>query len=388
MNTESAAESLSTVLDEGPTASPEGGGAPPIADKPTSIQDDLQSVFNEAAEADEKAKEAKPEPKEEADAKAKPEPVEKAVEKEAKEPKEDVPAGKKEAEPKEEVAPAPKAEKGKRDILEAPEKFLPTAKEKWINVPHEVRSEVHRAIQEAATVSDEFKAKSERYDSLREFDELAHSNGRDLRESLQKMSHIENMLQQNPIAGLNAILMEIGPRKADGQPFSMFEVAQHIAQAGQEGYQQMVRQPQAQQDSGQGSQIEALQAKIQSMEAQMVVRPIIEQFRAANPRYDELTKPIAFFLNSDMVPRNLSPEERLAAAYDMAVRVNPTSRVEPLQAQDGSGSERHVGDASGGPAKSIKSSLGTVDENPGDMAASGESHRDSLLKELRKMNLT
>src|SRR3546814_12823543 len=90
----------------------------------------------------------------------------------------------------------------------------------------------------------------ERYESVRDFDELARQNGRDLRQSLMQVNELENLLKSNPIAGLNKVLMQAGPHKADGQPVSLMEVAQFIVQKGPQGYQQMMaqaQQPQQQQ---------------------------------------------------------------------------------------------------------------------------------------------
>src|SRR3546814_1449015 len=81
-------------------------------------------------------------------------------------------------------------------------------------------------------------------------DLLARQNGRDLRQSLMQVNELEKLLKSNPIAGLNKVLMQAAPRKADGQPVSLMEVAQFIVQKGPQGYQQMMaqaQQPQQQQ---------------------------------------------------------------------------------------------------------------------------------------------
>src|SRR3546814_10299599 len=70
----------------------------------------------------------------------------------------------------------------------------------------------------------------ERYESVRDFDELARQNGRDLRQSLMQVNELENLLKSSPIAGPNKVLMQAGPRKADGQPVSLMEGAQFIVQ--------------------------------------------------------------------------------------------------------------------------------------------------------------
>ena len=258
---------------------------------------------------------------------------------------------------------------------EAPAKFLPRAKELWRNTPNEVKAEVDRVLREAEESSAAYK----RYDDLREFDELAKSNGRDLRESLTKLNHIENLLQSNPIAGLNAILMEIGPRKADGQAISLLEVANYIVNQGPQGYQQMVAQPRQERPD---AEVQALRAELNQIKVQQAARDIIEPFAAKHPRYQELEDDIALFLESGKIPTSLSPSDRLAAAYDMAVRINPSSHVPATI--DEPAPERRADSDFGGSAKSIKSSPGSVTEEVEDRGESGESIRDSIRMASRR----
>jgi hypothetical protein len=80
--------------------------------------------------------------------------------------------------------------------------------------------------------------------------------------------------------------------------------------------------------------VEQLEQTINEMRQEKAAAEIINPFRAANPRYDELQDDIAFFLQSGKIPASLSPQERLETAYDMAVRINPTSAVEATQVQE------------------------------------------------------
>lgn len=375
-------DTLSTVIDADTENDAAGGGKAAIAEP--SARDDVAAAFKEA---EEKAEEpAKQEPKPKAEEKTA-EPEKAAPEKEAKtEPKPDAADEKKvEAEEPQKAdpeKPEPKdAKPGKHH--EAPERFLPAAKEMWRNTPHPVRAEVHRVLQEAEAATEQYK----RYDAIRPFDELAKSNGRDLTESLTKLNQIENLLQANPVAGLNAILHEIGPRKADGQPYSMMEVAQFIAQQGQQGYQQIVQSGQQVQQRQQGqAEIAALQNQIAQMQVDAAVRQVIEPFRAANPRYDELQDDIAFFLQSGKIPSSLSEPERLAAAYDMAVRINPSSHVSDATASSEPQADNVRAGDFGGTSKSIKSSPGSVSDDADDGADSNESVLDSIRAVQRRMN--
>jgi len=384
---------VSTTIDTDPGPSAGGAGVPKIAE-PTTIpttRDDLDAALKEMdAGKDGPKDEAKADPKA-GDDKAKADDDKSgdkpdAAKVEQKEPDKREADKEKDGEAKAEATDDAKvkqddAKEGKSRHPDAPANFLPRAKELWRNTPNEVKAEVNRVIAEAEQAQESYK----RYDDLREFDELAKSNGRDLKESLTKLNQIENMMQQNPIAALNAILAEVGPRKADGQPLSMIEVASYIAQQGQQGYQQIVQRGAQQQQQAQGNdEINALKRQIAQMQAQGAAREIIEPFAAKNPRYKELEPDIAFFLASGKIPQSLSPSERLAAAYDMAVRINPASNAGPATT-DEPASDRRADNDFGGSTKSIKSSPGSVSEDVDSVAASGESIEDSIRKELRRM---
>src|SRR3546814_4204016 len=102
---------------------------------------------------------------------------------------------------------------------------------------------------------------------IREYDELAARNGVDLRQTLAEVKHLEDLMEANPLAALNAILLRSGPRKADGQPVSLFEMAAHIVQMGQDGYHKAVTaMPQRQQQTS--PEVEQLRAEMAQMKAE------------------------------------------------------------------------------------------------------------------------
>lgn len=401
---EAVTETVSTVIDTeaGPSAS--GGGqaslTEPADTKPASVRDDIEAAFaeqdekvDEKAEADEKkavatkeadAKtdkvEAKDEPKKAAKDEAKPDAKAASDEKSAPQ-----------ADTKADGAEEPHDGEDKQDgkparYSEAPRNFLPDSREVWRNVPRAVRRDIETMVKEHETAIGHFRAANERYETVRDFDELARSNGRELRESLSRVVEFENLLASNPVAGLNRILMEAGPRKADGQPVSLYEVADFIVKQGPQGYQQIVAhrdQPQQQQSN---PEVEGLKKQIADMQVQMATSSIIEPFAASHPRYYELQDDIALFLSSGKVPGSLSPAERLEVAYGMAERINPLSRVANDHASDGADElheRRAAKDFSG--SKSIKSSPGSVTEEVEDMAKGNESSRDSILTEMRRL---
>ncbi len=374
---------LSTTIDTDPSPSAAGGGVPKIVDdtKLPSLRDDIEAAFKEddvKADAAEEKAEEKVEPKE---AKEEPKADEKADDKPEQEAK---PEAKEDAEPKadEKAEEKPEAEQRHRA---PPKNFLPDAVEHWKNTPRSVRRDIEVMERTHEEEIGRYREAGQRYESIKPFDDLARENGLDLRESLTRIHELENLMQTQPLMGLNRILMEAGPRKNDGQPMSLFEVASFIVSQGQEGYQKLMQMPQSN-GHAVNPQIAQMQEKIDRLEAQAKaseMNPIVERFASRNARFSELQDDVAFFLQSGRISASLSPEERLAAAYDMAVRINPDSTVGKVSpSTEGEAARRADEDFSG--SKSIKSSLGSVTEEVEDNAKAGESVRDSILREMRR----
>src|SRR3546814_5409700 len=65
------------------------------------------------------------------------------------------------------------------------------------------------------------------------------------------------------------------------------------------------------------------------MKAEQTRNAVIGPFAAQNPRFNEpaIQQSIAQILKSDMVSKALPAQERLAAAYDIAVRLNSSADV-------------------------------------------------------------
>tara|TARA_R100001143_G_scaffold62720_1_gene66810 strand:- start:505 stop:1725 length:1221 start_codon:yes stop_codon:yes gene_type:complete len=273
---------------------------------------------------------------------------------------------------------------GKTGHYQPPKNLLPDAKEKWTNVPRAVQRDIDNMVRESETRVQQLTQQTERYQQLREFDELAQSNGRDLRESLTKLNEIENVFQQNPIAGLNAVLQELAPRKPDGSAVSLYEVAQYVAQQGPENWQKLAAPPQ--QEPQEDPRIAQLQQQLAQERVSNTAANVIEPFKASHPRYDELRAPIAQILKSGMVPASLSPADRLEAAYDMAERLNPSSGVASApKPKAGPDADARVDEDSSG-TKSIKSAPGSA--SPDLAPDRGGSTADILRDEMRRAKRT
>lgn len=358
----------STTLDPGAAApSAAGGGTPTTVEEP-SLRDSIAAAVKESTpeepapdadkDADPAKDEADKEPKESEKVEAKK--AEKADEKpetadKGKDKKPAEPDGKLQAKEKERADTKDEAEKR---YPEPPKTFLPDAKEKWTNVPRPVQRDIANLVREHETQVTQYREAAERYERIRQYDEIVRQNGREgVHETLAEVAQLEDLMGKNPIAALNQILLRAGPRKPDGTPVNLFELAQAVVKTGQDGYNKAVAQPAQQQ--GPDPQVEQLKRQLAQVQEQAIETSIIGPFKANHPRYDELKGDIALFLQSGKIPASLSPQERLEAAYDMAARINPASHAEPDEPKADPDPGSRAGETFSD-SKSIKSTPGAV----------------------------
>lgn len=376
----------STVLDN---SAPDGTSGRGYTPEP--VEDTVKSVLQQVkaeAPTDEQPAEAEVDPKAEPEVKA----------------KEDKPAEVKEEAP-EDAPTKPRAKDGKfaktepveaapdeapqeKSEFAAPERLLPDAKERWTNTPRSVQRDISAFVTEVEQERAQYSERLERYENIRPFDELAKSNGRDLRESLAKINHIENLIQKDPIVGLDTVLKEMGSR------YSLYDVAQHIVNQGPQAYQQTVQQARGQmQEQQQQSYVQQLEQQVQQLAQEQkkiaLKSDVIEPFRAANPRFDEPDIQTEMALQINMLrahPKyakafnDLSYQGQLAIAYERADRQVPASPSKQASAQNGLDpyDARVEHDSSG--TKSIKSGPGAV--------SNSEDLTNLPLEELLKRNLS
>lgn len=398
----------STVIDAGTSPTAPGAGTPDLRE-PTSIEDVLAA---EAARLrDEDAKTVEPddgdhEDDAKADAKAK---GEKAAE-DAKAKLDDAKDKTKQRAPDgkfskkegdggiddhdddhdDKPKPAPRADETPRKYAEPPAKFLPEARIKWANVPNEIKAEFHRVEQEREAEVQRYRADAEEYETLREYRDMAKRSGTDLKRALDSYVGMENELRRDPIAGLEQVVQNLGLRKQDGTPVTLYDVATRIVQQGPEAFQRSVQQPQYQPHSPPQPQsdprVEALEQEIRALRAETSVLPVIRQFEAAHPDFDQIAPQVQAILDSGVIDRlygnGLSIEQKLGEAYRIAGGKAPSSV--DTRAADAPHSEveaRPVNPDAG--RKSIRG----APANGADTSADDKSTdlRDILRKEYRKI---
>lgn len=388
-----ALEPPSTVLNPQTVEHISGGGKPALTEKDNSgsIESVLEAELAEMKAQDKPAEKEAAEPKEpkEDDKPAKPRAEDgkfaKAQDKAEAEP--DAKADKS-APPKGAVQEAPERRPSEGRHPEPPARFLPEARAKWANVPNEVKAEFHRVSQEMEQETGQYRASHERYSQLKDFDELARSNGRDLRESLLKVNEVENAMARNPIAGLDAILLEIGPRKSDGSPLTIMDVANYLTQNPQ-AYQPQMAMPQPSAQPQANPEIAALKAEVQSLRAEQTVVPVIQRFADAHTDFDAIQGRIEQILTSGVIEQlygnGLSLEQKLSEAYRMAGGQGPSSRpdTEAALSHSAAKTERPVN-----PDAGTKSVRGAPADGADTKTEEPETEIGDLLrKEMRKLRV-
>ena len=160
-------------------------------------------------------------------------------------------------------------------IEPAPTRFSVAAKEKWTEVPEEVRAEVLRMEKELKAGLEKHRVAAARDADLADFHNRASRGGKTLKEALCGYVSLEDLLRTDPDKGLDVLFENIG--------VSPHEWA----------------------------------AKLLGQEVDSVTEAVAK-FAATHPRFDELSEDIAFFLDTGRA-------DDLAEAYSLAERFNEDS---------------------------------------------------------------
>lgn len=393
---------LSTTLDPNTVNLESGGGVPAISEPEDKGADDsIESVLDaelksirdaeakDKPEGEDKSKDAKPEKDEKeakADADAKDKAKEEKAERErakdgkfAKAEKVETPVEGKEGAPEKVATEQDGSERRPsegRQHVEPPARFLPKEREAWGNVPNVVKSAISRLSQEHETEVSQYRESHDNWQKLSKFDEMAKSHKTTVSDALERYTALDGLLQSQPLEAIRQILGTRGITPEQYAQHVMNNPEAHRAPAAPAAPDPAVKQM--------GSELETVKAQLEEMRTAQAAATIIEPFRAANPRYDELQDDIAFFLQSGKIPASLTPQDRLEAAYDMAVRINPTSAVETLQPREAPAAKTER------PAKldaGTKSIRGAPDDGADtEIEETDEDLTKMLRKELRRMS--
>lgn len=197
---------------------------------------------------------------------------------------------------------------------EPPKRFRDEAKKDWANAPETVRSEIHRTITELEKGYEKHKASAERYEAVRQYDETARANGRDLSQSLAEVVKFETAMKTDPIGALNHALAIAGPKLKDGRPLTVNDIVTHLAgqsadervQAAQKREQELL------------GHISKLEAHINGERLKAEVPKMVDEFAKEHPRFDELSDAIAVLIETGTA-------KDLPTAYKIAETFKPAT---------------------------------------------------------------
>jgi hypothetical protein len=202
------------------------------------------------------------------------------------------------------------AEHGKRD---------------WADTPETVRGEVHRVQAEFAKAYQFFKDDHEAFKPIKHFHQLAQSHGTTLEKALGNYVSMEQKLREDPVAGLDIIVNNLGLTTPDGQRLGLRDIAYHVLSQSPEQLKQIqqgnVQQAAAHQIGQLHQQVQGLQNQLRQMHTQQqftYTRSAVDQFADSHPRFDEL---------GAAVERELKFGFDLETAYRRAELLHPATQA-------------------------------------------------------------
>lgn len=203
---------------------------------------------------------------------------------------------------------------GRKPFHEPPARFNEVGKKEWANAPDSVKEEVHRSIKNLEDGLGKYKETAERWDKVKEYDDLARKNGwkEGIADSYKAVVDIEDAFKTDTIKGFQKV--------ADHYGINLQAVAAHIMQ---QNPNEQVQQAH--------TRIRELEAKIADMELEQKLPSEIEKFVASKdengnllyPRYQELHDDIVFLLESGIITET-GNFEGVKNAYKMLDRLKAT----------------------------------------------------------------
>lgn len=211
--------------------------------------------------------------------------------------------------------PAAEATPPVKSTSAAPARFSPDAKAVWDTAPDPVKAEVARMERELTAGIEKHRASAEAFEPVRRFDEMAKQGGTTLDKALTAYTNMENLLRQDFPKGMQAICDNYGISLRDFAAKILGQTPEETASQSDATIREL-KQELASLKEQVGGVTQTFQQQRETATHQEVTK-----FAEANPRFEELSDDIAFFLKSGRT-------KDLSEAYRLAERLNPA----PVQA--------------------------------------------------------
>jgi hypothetical protein len=202
------------------------------------------------------------------------------------------------------------------------------AKRDWAAAPESVRGEIHRMHEEFGRAYNFYRADHEAFKPLRQFHQLAQSQGTTLDRALNNYVSMEQKLRTDLLGGLDLIVHNMGLQDPQtGRRLDLRDVAYTVLSQSPEQLQQM-KQGNAQNAASQ--QIGALHQEINGLKGHLqqlhterqfqYTRSQIDHFAddGRHPRFDEL---------GDLIKNEINLGFDLESAYRRAELLRPASQA-------------------------------------------------------------
>lgn len=195
---------------------------------------------------------------------------------------------------------------------EPPARFTADVKASWATLPENVRGEVSRMERELTQGYEKHKAGAERDATLNEFHDMAKQSGKQLSDVVRAYVGMENLLRTDPNKAFEQLLQRVGS--------SPRQYAEHILgqTPDQNANQQDATIRELKQTIGQLQQQVGQVSQTFHQQRESAVLQDVTKFAQDNPRFEELSGDIAFFMKSGRA-------KDLSEAYTLAERLNPAA---------------------------------------------------------------
>jgi hypothetical protein len=204
-----------------------------------------------------------------------------------------------------------------------PARFSKAAQEAWAASPPAVQAEVARMEAELTKGLSEYQ---QRFEPLKRFDEMARAGGTTLDRALEAYVGAENLLRQDPVAGVFQIFKNMGSNRQQVVGI-LNEAARRLGlTSGGQGGEAAAADPRdahiarlEQQIQRLGGQVETVGKTLAERDRETKLSAItseIDAFAQARPRYAELESTIAELLESRYA-------KNLEDAYEKAEKLHP-----------------------------------------------------------------
>jgi hypothetical protein len=200
------------------------------------------------------------------------------------------------------------------------------ARNDWATTPESVRADVHRMHKEFMGAQQAAQADRQEMNTLRPYQQLAKQGNTTIAKALENYLGIEQMLTEDPIAGLSKIVDNLNRQTSDGRRLTLRDIAHYLATQSPEGHQLLQARNQQQVQQHQMGRLYQSVNQLAHQQQQLIyglrynnTRGAVDRFAETHPRIDEL---------GDDIKRELGFGYDLPTAYKRAALLKPAAHAD------------------------------------------------------------